>query len=129
MGQFVMVGEGATVISESASEPIASFFEDDGETGYFYALDLRSEKQIVDAVHVYNVESVLDRSQESEVEIIWSADGWKSMLLINRYAYAAFDFAAKRGYCRSGFPSFRNSSDWQRHSHEWDEEIIGFFNL
>jgi hypothetical protein len=128
--QLVRVGENATVIAESASEPLASVFEDDGATGYFYALDLRREKKIVDAVHIYNVESVVDRHRESAVEIIWSVDGRKSILLINRYPHAAFDFSTRRGYCRTGFPNFpQDSSDWQRYGHEWDDNVVNFFNL
>jgi hypothetical protein len=124
------VGENATVIAESASEPLATVFEDDGETGYFYAVDLRQEKQIADAVHIYNVASVVDRHRESEIEIVWSADGWKSLLLINRYPHAAFDFQQKRGYCRTGFPNFpQSSSDWQRYGHEWDDSVVAFFDL
>jgi hypothetical protein len=53
------------VISESGSEPFATVFEDDGETGYFYAMDLRREEQIVDAVHIYNVASMVDRQRVS----------------------------------------------------------------
>ena len=128
----IQVGEDAVVISESASERWGSFFEDDGDTGYFYAMDLErgSEIQILDAVHIYNVESVVDRFTESEVAIVWSSDGCKSMLLINGYPRAAFDFSAKRGYCRTGFPNLSQiASEWQRHGHEWDDSIVGFFDL
>ncbi|MCB1020562.1 MAG: DUF2251 domain-containing protein [Acidobacteria bacterium] len=128
--QRIKVGEEAVVISESTSEPWASFFEDDGETGYFYAMDLGQDGKIVDAVQIYDVKSVVDRTRESGVEIIWSADGLKSMLLINRYPHAVFDFSAKRGYCRTGFPNFpQGASDWRRYGHEWDDSIVGFFNL
>ncbi|HEU0124184.1 MAG TPA: DUF2251 domain-containing protein [Bryobacteraceae bacterium] len=128
--EFITVGEGAMVISESAVEPLTSFFEDDGETGYFYALDSREDEQILDALHIYNVESVVDRHRESEIEIIWSADALKSMLLINGQPHAVFDFSARRGYCRTGFPNFpQSSSDWQRYRHEWDDSVVAFFDL
>lgn len=93
-------------------------------------MDLRREERIVDAVHIYNVASIVDRQRVSEVEIVWSADDQKSILLINRYPHAAFDFSAKRGYCRTGFPQFRQSPDhWQSDMHEWDETILDFFDL
>lgn len=42
--------------NDSLTHPHSAFFEDDGETGYFYALDLnRSENMILDALHIYNV--------------------------------------------------------------------------
>lgn len=75
--QILRVGEETFVSSESVCEPLATVFEDDSETGYFYALDLRQEERIVAAVHIYTVENVTDRHRDSEVEIFWPADGWK----------------------------------------------------
>ena len=93
-------------------------------------MDLRREQKIVDAAHIYNVASIVDRQRESEVEIVWSADGKKSLLLINRYPHAVFDFAAERGYCRTGFPKFpRSPEHWESDAHDWDETIMGFFDL
>ena len=115
------------IISESPSGSLATMFEDDGETGYFYALNLVREKQIVDAVHIYNVASVVDCLRQSQVEIVWAADGMKSALLINRYAHAVFDFSAKRGYCRTGFPDSRQGSDGWSEKHDWDGSVVNFF--
>ena len=121
------VGEPTTIISESPSGPLATMFEDDGDTGYFYALNLISEKQIVDAVHIYNVASVVDRHRQSDVEIVWTADGMKSALLINRYPHAVFDFSARRGYCRTGFPNSCGGSDGWNQKHDWDGSLMDFF--
>ncbi|MGP0017489.1 MAG: DUF2251 domain-containing protein [Candidatus Sulfotelmatobacter sp.] len=61
-----------------------SSFEDEGETDYFYALDLlRTPDKILDAVHIYNVANVVDRDRPSQVDIVWSEDGSKCALLIN----------------------------------------------
>lgn len=39
-----------------------------------------------------------------------ACDGLQSALLNYRCAHAAFDFAAKRGYCRADFPNFPGSA-------------------
>jgi hypothetical protein len=50
----ITVGKVTIVESSSPSQPLASVFEDDGDTGYFYALDLRrQEMPIRDALHTY----------------------------------------------------------------------------
>jgi hypothetical protein len=101
----------------------AVVFEDDGDTGYFYGLDRsRGGNQIVDTLHIYNVASVSDKDKPSEVEIAWSSDSKKAFLFINRYPHGAFDFAAKRGYCRSGFPP--PDRGWTEHSHEWSDDVL-----
>jgi hypothetical protein len=124
----LVVGEPTLIGSESVSHPVGTFFEDDGETGYFYATRL-PDHEILDTAHIYNVASVVDRDRESEVEILWSNDGLKSALLINRYAHAVFDFSAKRGYCRTDFPNFPSSEDarWHKDTHLWDEAVMGNF--
>jgi hypothetical protein len=122
---------GITVVfaAESPTEHFSTVFEDDGETGYFYAHDRRTEEgQILDAVHIYNVSAVLDRQIESVAEIVWSDDGLKSALLINDYPHAVFDFAAKRGYCRNDFPNFRPvvHGEWDTRTHQWDDAVMQF---
>ena len=90
-------GRPTFLASDSPSQPYSTVFEDDGETGYFYAWDQsQAEGQILDAIHVYDVASVVDKHLESEVEIVWAGDGLKSVLLINGPSRAVFDFAAKR---------------------------------
>ncbi len=80
-------------------------FEDDGNTGYFYAMDKSNEAFIVDALHIYNAESVTDKNIPSEVTIAWSEDGLASILLINDYPHALINFKSKKGFCRTGFPT------------------------
>src|ERR1700739_597721 len=91
----------ATVMEGPAPEGhFVAVFEDDGETGYFYALDTSAKEQsIQDAVHLYNVANVTDRSEPSTVKIGWSTDFAKVVLLINGNAHAVFDFQAKQGFC------------------------------
>lgn len=88
-----------------SQSPEASFevvFEDDEETGYFYGLDnSRKANPILDALHIYNVRNITGKEKPSVIQFVWSGDGKKALLLINRYPHAAFDFDAKRGCCRT----------------------------
>ena len=69
-------GQEAYLDSKSSSNSFAVIFEDDGTTGYFYALDTANEGQmILDAVHIYNADNVTDKEKTSVARIIWSASG------------------------------------------------------
>ena len=96
-------------------------FEDDGDAGYFYALDKSCEKKIQEALHIYNVEGVADKAIPSDLIIAWSKDGTKSILIINDQAHAVLDFENKNGYCRSGFPPRDEKSVWSPNGHDWNE--------
>ena len=120
-------GAPVVVAADSPIERFSTVFEDDGQTGYFYAYDSRSTTNpILDAVHIYNVSAVVDRHIDSVAEILWSADGLKSALFINGYPHAVFDFAAKRGYCRNNAPNLpqANQGDWNGSTHEWDDSVM-----
>jgi hypothetical protein len=124
--QQISVGQKAVVEAPSPDKKHVVVFEDDGDTGYFYAMDMaRSDNPIVDALHIYNATNVTDRHIPSTVQIVWSADDLKAMLLINRYPHAVFDFAAKRGYCRTAFPP--PDKRWTAHGHEWDDKVTEMF--
>jgi hypothetical protein len=120
-------GDSTFFASDSPTHPHSASFEDDGETGYFYALDLnRSENMILDALHIYNVANVSDRDRVSSLSIVWSADGIKCALLINGYPHATFDFGGKRGRCRTNSPSLPNAAPdcWDSSDHQWSDEAI-----
>lgn len=122
----ITVGKAMTIKGKSPSQPFSVVFEDDGDTGYLYALDLqRQENPIVDALHIYNAASVSDREKPSIVQLVWSLDGLKACLLINRYPHAIFDFQSCRGYCRTGFPP--PSRIWPQQSHAWDDAAQELF--
>src|SRR6218665_1638322 len=88
-------------------------FEDDGDTGYFYARDFsRPELSIVDALHVYNVSAVVDPERPSEVRIIWSRDFMVSALLINQSPHVIFHFGECCGYSEKPFPDADPKSGW-----------------
>jgi hypothetical protein len=120
----LLVGTPVIIDSSAPVGPFAAVFEDNAETGYFYALDPRVEAQpILDALLVYNVASVIDRNLTSELGIAWSSDGARVVLYINGHAHAGFDFTGHRGYCRSNFPP---TSTWSVGGHAWDETVASW---
>ena len=125
--QEIQVGKPTVVEGPSPTPPFVVVFEDDGDAGYLYALDMsRSDNPIVDALHIYNVAAVSDKHLPSRVELVWSQDDRKAALLINRYPHAIFDFVARRGYCRTGFPPPADDG-WTQHGHEWDDQAEELF--
>jgi hypothetical protein len=132
MGQTLHLG--APTVIESAAErtPFAAIFEDDGKVAYFYGLDTRLGDQVLDALHVYNVGTILDHPTADldvhlpcEVQIVWSEAEDRVALVLNGRPHAAFDFSAKRAYCRSNFP---RGSSWSKEGHGWEEQAVAFLN-
>lgn len=123
----LLVGEKYFNASDSQLTNYFVVFEDDGDTGYFYAMQRKDngEQPILDAMLIYNVKDVVDKDTPSEIKIIWSKDGLKSVILINNYPQAIFDFDNKRGYCRSNFPP--PDSNWSKFSHEWTDDALKLF--
>jgi hypothetical protein len=119
-------GQAFALSAPSHRTSFAAVFEDDGETGYFYGLDnSRRDQPILDALHVYNVKDISDRSVESLAQIMWSVDGLKVALLINKYPHAVFDFAKRRGYCRTAFPP--PAPGFSSEGHQWSEKVLKHF--
>ena len=119
--QEVKVGTPIVIEAPGPNRRYTVIFEDDGDTGYFYAVDpAKDPEPIQDAVQIYNVQAVTDRAIPSVVEIVWSSDNLKAELLINKQPHAVFDFAAKQGYCRSGFPT--SHGEWSKAGHTWSSQ-------
>lgn len=124
MGQRLHVGMPTVIEAYADRSPYAAVFEDDGDYAYFYGLDTREEQQpVVDFVYVYCVTEVPERYRPRDVELVWSPDQLRVALLIDGYPHAAFDFVAKRAYCRSNFPT---RSSWSAVGHEWDDAAVDF---
>jgi len=105
-----IVGEDTFLKSDSPTESFGVVFEDDLNTGYFYAINRVFDSQIFDALHIYNVEDVTDKAKPCKIQIFWTNDGLVASLLINDYCHAIFDFSKRAGYCRNGFPEC--NTDW-----------------
>jgi hypothetical protein len=99
-----------TFIDSTADNGNGVVFEDNQETGYFYAVDINDDLKILDALHIYNVADVIDKDKPSTIKILWTLDNQKVFLSINNYYHALFDFKEKAGYCRNGFPDA--NSNW-----------------
>jgi hypothetical protein len=124
--QTITVGTPITIEGVSPSAPYGVVFEDDGRTGYLYGLDFgREDQPIVDALHIYNVEQVADQDKPSLVQLVWSLDGLKAALLINKYPHAVFNFEARRGYCRTNSPP--PDRRWTEYDHAWDDGAVELF--
>ena len=116
----VKVGEPLILESPSPTAAFGVVFEDDGDTGYLYGVDLsRTPQTILDALPIYNVAQVFDRDASWTIQIVWSSDGLRAALLLNLHPHAIFDFEAHRGYCR--MKSSTSGSGWAQHDHAWDE--------
>jgi hypothetical protein len=116
--QSFNIGTPLVVESKSISQDYGVVFEDDGETGYFYALDFsREDNPIVDAMHIYNAGPTPGAPQS--LLITWSSDGLKVGLVLSEKLHAVFDFEERRGYCRTGFPA--SDPAWTRYDHSWSD--------
>ena len=104
--------------------PRLAVFEDNGETGYFYAVDAPEGRspEIVDGVFLYTVDPEASQ-QEDIAEVRWSADGERAVLLLGGIPEAAFDFGRQRGYGRTSSPSATNGP-WPLHEHVWDASVL-----
>jgi len=100
-----------TFIDSTADNENAVVFEDNEETGYFYAVDRINGLKILDALHIYNSENLIDKNKPSTLKILWNEDESIALLSINEYYHALFDFKNKAGYCRNGFPE---NSEWAK---------------
>lgn len=109
--QIFKVGEDI-FLDSTAENKNAVVFEDNGETGYFYAVDRSNDLKVLDGLHIYNVADVADRHIPSTLKILWIEDESKVFLSINNYYHAVFDFKNKAGYCRNAFPE--SNSDWTK---------------
>lgn len=124
----IKVGEEVIIESDAPDGGRGVVFEDDGSTGYFYARDYSVPDQLfVDALHIYSLKEVVDAHIPSEIHILWSADGTKAVLIVNRYPHAVFDFVAKCGYSRDQFPNPDPKTGW-RHEPYSDSLRSHFFS-
>ena len=123
-------GQPLVVDADSPAGRYATVFEDDGQMGCFYAIDTDVEdgNPVQDALLVYVAVDVTDAQLQSTLEIGWSADGLKALLLINDTPHAAFDFAARQGWCLSGQPEKAVNKAWSKGSRAWSDAVEALFD-
>jgi hypothetical protein len=99
-------GDNTFIECPAEENNFAVVFEDDTDTGYFYAIEIdpAGGQRILDALHIYNIEEVPDDERQGTIRIIWSTDWLRCALIINKECHAVFDFQNQGGYCRSEFP-------------------------
>lgn len=107
-------------------------FEDDGRSGYFYALDLSLSdpelSKVVDALCVYEVSMSLPPFTPLKIQLVWSVDGLKAAVIINGTPQAAFDFSQRCAYSETGFPPPRPiGQQWTRRTENWAFEVNELF--
>ena len=118
----ITIGTPDTFIdSTSADGMIGVVFEDDGTTGYFYAVRPGSTMELLDALHVYDVADVSDRQVPVTLQVFWDVAGTAAALLINGYCHALYDFQRMAGFCRNAYPPARNGQMLKR---ELTDELI-----
>lgn len=105
-------------------ENLVVMFEDNGETGYFYAMDLNHlEQPVVDSLYVYGVDAIENREQPRQFQLCWDETGTMGFLVINGYPHAVFDFERLIGYNHSKFPMPEITSFWSHQ--EIDDKLVG----
>jgi len=129
-GESFKVGQPLVVDADSPIGRYAVVFEDDGETGCFYAVDTDIEdgNPVQDALLVYVAADVTDAELASTLEIGWSNDGLKALLLINEVPHAAFDFARRQGWCLSALPEAAVNKAWSKGPRGWSEDVESLFD-
>ena len=109
----LIVGKETIYQTDSPDGKRGVVFEDDGETGYFYARDYsKPDELFVDALHIYNVQGVKDRDKPSKIKIIWTRDFSAAALLINQIPHAVYNFNECCGYAQNPFPNPNPNTGW-----------------
>jgi hypothetical protein len=126
--QAYTAGDNTFVECTNEENNFAVVFEDDTDTGYFYALEIEpgtGKQNILDAVHIYNLEEVPEQERKGIIRIIWSKDWLRCALVINNYCHAVFDFKNQGGYCRTEFPP--PNDIWTKGERKLTNEMVGAF--
>jgi len=128
--ETLRVGQPLVVDADSPAGRYATVFEDDGATGVFYAIDTDVEdgNPVQDALLVYVAADVSDAEMASTLEIGWSDDGLKALLLINDAPHAAFDFAARQGWCLLASPEAAVNRTWAKGPRQWSDAVEALFD-
>jgi hypothetical protein len=125
--ETIIIGEECHFESQASDAHYVVIFEDDGETGYFYAGEKDPSTEtlsIVDMVFIYDVESIPEQEKKSRLSIIWSTDWQRAALVIGDVCHAVFDFENRGGYNLAQFPP---PHLWTGHERKLTREMVSAF--
>jgi hypothetical protein len=107
-------GQDLFIESLSPENYFGTVFEDDGDSAYFYAVEMDKEGtglKVLDALHIFetdegpgDAELLLTAGQPVKLLVVWSRDWEKCALVIGGLCHAIFDFKAHGGYSINEFP-------------------------
>ncbi len=120
-------GRHASIRSTSPTKDKEVRLDDYGEKAFWFAIGGSAELgklELLDALPVYV--QAAGHDQVVTVDIRWSADGLKSVLLVNGQAEAVFDFENEFGMCRMDRP-YTEDLPWSGHGKKWNEAILKDF--
>lgn len=141
-------GEDNFVESFSPENNYGVIFEDDGETGYFYAVEKDKDGpglRVLDALHIYEAAEFLadkaaavkaqaiappsekepdgsDGISPSKMLIIWSRDWMKCALVIDGNCQAIYNFETQGGYNINEFPP--PNDIWTKGDRKLTDELV-----
>lgn len=82
------------VVERGNNEGLFCFFEDEGETGYFYLYEPNGDG-IIDHLHIYSYP--LDfKITKKDVEVVWSKDNTKCGVKLWGKFFGIFDLASNQ---------------------------------
>ena len=146
--QALVPGEDNFIESFSPENNYGVVFEDDGETGYFYAVEKDKDGsglRVLDALHIYEVvEFLADKAaaaigqaplsppekktdategvNPSKLLVIWSRDWMKCALVIDGRCQAIYNFETQGGYNINEFPP--PNDIWTKGDRKLTDEMI-----
>ena len=102
----IQIGAGCFIQGEAPEHAFVVVFEDDKETGYFYAAEKAAtgSLSILDMLFIYDAQQVSGKEKKAKLSILWSTDWQRCGLILNNTCHAVFDFQNKAGYNITGFP-------------------------
>ena len=118
------IGRPSAIKGPAPQGSFLAVLEDDGSTGYFYALDTAKEQPFQDGMLIYTIDTADDKPYVARIG--WSSDSTKVILTINDYPNAIFDFTAQEGCCRTGYPE-KLGPGWSLRGHTWREDMLSHF--
>ncbi len=120
---FPISYEGPAPYMKSLGDGCGVVFEDDGESGYFYATDAE-HATVHDALHLFDAGDRAAPAPGDQLFVVWHPSLRRAGLFYGGRFHAVFDFAAHRGVCRDGQPAASAAGNWSPQGHAWDEDLV-----